>query len=643
MAGLFAWIAGGVGAVAAAGAAAVGTVAATFDVDSHRGTVAERLSAAIGREVRIDGPLAVDWGWVTRLHAEGFKVRNADWSDEPWMLTVEAVDAGIRLRDLVVGRIDIPDVTFDRPLLLLERGPEGQANWRFDPKAEEAVKDAAPASRRDVPIVGRILSREGRVTYRDRPRGIELAGDLSTLTGEGGDGDRIQLSGTGQFGGQPFRLDLEGGSLVALRYGSDSYPLRAEASIGRTRAILDGSIADPITFEGPDLGVEISGPGLQALFPIVGLPAPETPDYELKARIRRDGAVWSVADIDGRIGKSDVGGTLSMDAGGEIPRFTGEVTSDHLDLADLGGFLGKEVEERERERKTLFPDGELPVERLRAADVDIRLTSRSIVPGGFPVDRFDARFRLADGVLTVDPLDVGVMQGAMAGRVVLDGRQPRPPVTADLRLRGVPLSAFFGTAADAGDVAGAVQGRLRLQSAGRSVKEVMARTDGEAAVVLDGGHVGSATVRNLVGPTVAEALGILAGQDIPVEIRCVVGRFPVKRGQVTTEAMVVDTTDLNVLGGGTVDLRRERLALEFQARPKKPGLATARTPITLTGPLIDPQVGIEPGELVARGAAAVALGIVLTPLAAIIPFLNPGLATDSPCGRLIGESGAARP
>lgn len=637
MAGPLAWIAGGVGAVAAAGAAAVGTVVATFDVDGHRATIAERLSAAIGREVRIDGPLAVDWGLVTRIRAEGVKVRNADWSGEPWMLTVEAVDAGIRLRDLVVGRIDVPDVTLDRPLLLLERGPGGEANWRFGPQAGKAT----PSSRRDVPIVGRILSREGRVTYRDRAGGIELVGDLDTVSGEGGDADRIRLSGEGEFAGEPFRLDLDGGSLVALRLGVEPYPVRAEASIGRTRAIVDGTIADPVTFEGPDLGVEIAGPGLHALFPIVGLPAPETPDYALKARIRRDGALWSVTGIDGRIGKSDVGGTLSMDGGGEIPRFFGEITSDHLDLADLGGFLGRKVGERERGRKSLFPDGELPVERLRAADVDVRLTSREIVPGGFPVNRFDARFRLAGAVLTVEPLEIGVMQGAMAGRIVLDGREALPPVAADLRIRGVPLAAFFGGADDAADVRGTVQGRIRLRSAGRSVKEVMARSDGEAAVVLDGGHVGAGTVRDLVGPTVAGALGLVAGQDVPVEIRCVVGRFPVKDGRLTTDALVVDTTDLKILGGGGLDLRRERLAFEFQAKPKTPSLATARTPITLTGPLTDPAFGIRPGDLAARGAAAVALGLVLTPLAAVIPFLDPGLAEDSPCGLLIRESGAA--
>jgi hypothetical protein len=39
-----------------------------------------------------------------------------------------------------------------------------------------------------------------------------------------------------------------------------------------------------------------------------------------------------------------------------------------------------------------------------------------------------------------------------------------------------------------------------------------------------------------------------------------------------------------------------------------------------------------------RGAAAVAIGVVLTPLASFLPFIEIGTAENAPCGALIDKT-----
>lgn len=48
--------------------------------------------------------------------------------------------------------------------------------------------------------------------------------------------------------------------------------------------------------------------------------------------------------------------------------------------------------------------------------------------------------------------------------------------------------------------------------------------------------------------------------------------------------------------------------------------------------------GIDAGQLGACIAGAVALGVLLTPLAAILAFIDPSLTGDSDCGELLREN-----
>ena len=72
--------------------------------------------------------------------------------------------------------------------------------------------------------------------------------------------------------------------------------------------------------------------------------------------------------------------------------------------------------------------------------------------------------------------------------------------------------------------------------------------------------------------------------------------------------------------------------------PVRPTLLsfTLRTPIHVRGHFVAPQVSPEAAPLAARAIAGIALGFV-NPLAAIIPFLDPGDAVASPCQQSLAK------
>jgi len=61
-------------------------------------------------------------------------------------------------------------------------------------------------------------------------------------------------------------------------------------------------------------------------------------------------------------------------------------------------------------------------------------------------------------------------------------------------------------------------------------------------------------------------------------------------------------------------------------------------PITVGGRLRRPQFGVEPESAIAQAGLGVALGALLSPLAAILPFVDPGLADDANCAALFAEA-----
>lgn len=56
------------------------------------------------------------------------------------------------------------------------------------------------------------------------------------------------------------------------------------------------------------------------------------------------------------------------------------------------------------------------------------------------------------------------------------------------------------------------------------------------------------------------------------------------------------------------------------------------------GALLKPTFGLETGHVLKQGAIAATLGTLLTPLAAVLAFVDPGLAKDQNCAQLLAEA-----
>ncbi|MDQ3271705.1 MAG: AsmA family protein, partial [Pseudomonadota bacterium] len=100
-----------------------------FPWDVLRGPINRHVSEQTGRKFEITRKLDVKLGRTTRVFADGIEFANPSWAREPYLVKAEAAEIQIRLWPLLMGRIELPLVSLQKPQLGLQIEPDGRRTW----------------------------------------------------------------------------------------------------------------------------------------------------------------------------------------------------------------------------------------------------------------------------------------------------------------------------------------------------------------------------------------------------------------------------------------------------------------------------------------------------------------------------------
>ncbi len=414
--------------------------------------------------------------------------------------------------------------------------------------------------------------------------------------------------------------------------------LNGWAKAGETRVAARGTLIDPRRLTAVDLHVELSGRDLADLYPVLGVPLPPTPQYRLAGQLTQRDQLWQFRKFDGQIGRSDLAGDFSLDRSKQPQFMRADLTSRRLDMRDLAGFVGAQTTEAQvasdKAPGRVLPSGAFRLDKLRAADADIRFTGSRIVNETLPLEEMSTRLHLVRGEVTLDPFRFRAAGGSIEGNVVMNARQPVIRSAADIRFTGLHLNRLFPTLKTSSGSGGTLDGRTQLTGGGNSLAEMLATAGGQVAFLINGGEMSDLTLR-LANLDIANALPALFTGDRTVPIRCFVADFSAQQGRLNVSTLVLDAAHTMLEGGGSIDLGNERLDLRIVAHPKEWSLFALRGPILVTGTLADPAVTPDVAGIALRTGVAIGLGVVATPLAALIPFIAPGERPQTDCSSLI--------
>jgi uncharacterized protein involved in outer membrane biogenesis len=282
----------------------------------------------------------------------------------------------------------------------------------------------------------------------------------------------------------------------------------------------------------------------------------------------------------------------------------------------------------------VLPDATLDFERLRAMNADVKYAAERIRNvRELPLDKGSVQIRLKDGVLTLDPLNVGLASGTVAGAIRIDGAQNPAEIRAALDVRGMQLSRLIPKIETMRTSFGKLDGRINLSGRGNSVASWLGHASGDVAALTGRGEF-SNLLLEVMGLDGGEVIKFLLRGDKNVVMRCAAMAFDVDKGTMHSRSVVLDTEDTIFNVSGQASLSNETLDFVVRPQPKDKSILSLRTPLLVGGTFAAPRAGLEPGSLATRGAAALVLG-ALNPLLALAATVETGPGTDADCQEVL--------
>lgn len=591
-----------------------------------------------GRVLAISGDIKVMFpGLRPRVHVGAVTFANPAWAREKQMVAADAVEIAIDLPQLFLRNIVFSEIRLNRPVVFLEQGSDGRKNWLLDLNQQ----DEGARIRID-----RLTLDQGQLGYDDAAEKTGIRAQLSTASTDEG----VVFSAQGQYKGLPLKARGNGGSVLAIRDESTPYPLKVDVTVGRTGIQANGTITSLLKFSAIDMRLALSGESLDLLYPLLGIAFPATRAYSTKGHLLRNKNTWRYEKFSGRIGDSDIAGTLSVDTGGKRPAVKADLVSNVLALDDLGPVIGSRpgsVAQAAGEaaapaatasaRGRVLPDMPFKTDRWDSVDAEVTLTAKTIRRAKeLPLENLTTHLSLRDSVLTLDPLNFGVAGGHLSAVINLDGRKDPVQASARIRARKILLAKLFPTIESSKTSIGQLNGDFDLKGQGNSVGRMLATADGRVGLVVANGEI-SRLMMEKVGLHLWEILQLQVTGDQLIDLRCGVASFDVKQGTMNADALIFDTEVTTIIGTGSIDLAQEKLDLTLNQKTKNTSPLALRSPIYVRGSFANPDVQVDKARVAARGFGAIALGLV-NPLLALLPLIDAGPGQDTDCGQLVRDA-----
>ena len=627
-----------------------------------RGPIGRYASKQYHRHIEIDGDLKVHLlTWTPTVSVGGLKIGNPDWAGPGDTADVDRIIVSVKMAPLLTGHVVMPILQFDKPILSLYRDQTGRQNWDLGPPKPNAKPFALPP-------IQRFIINSGHLKYIDLKRRISISGVIdSNEQASGPQAHAFSLVGQGSMNKKPFQLKLAGGPLLHVQLDKP-YPFTGEVTAADTHVTASGHLSRPFNMNDFVTNLHVTGHDLADLYYLTGLALPNTPAYDIKGVVTHKCREYDFDKAAGRVGDSDIEGGLKVKLSDKNrPNVTADLSSRVLNFKDLATLFGAKPVSKAQVKalahpgpvkiaidtttapvtptpasQRLLPDSTLATERLRAMDAKVHYHAQAVTSMFLPLRQATLDLNLDHGVLAVDPVAFDFPQGRFSAKVQLDARGAVPVTDADMRLSNVNIQEFLPKpAAGAEPMAeGVLAARVKLKGAGDSVHKAAAASNGAVTVVIPQGKI-RAAFAELLGVNAGKGLGLLLSKNQnQTNVRCAVANFAVKNGVLQAQNVVFDTDVVRVNGKGDIDLGPETIDLTLKGDSKKFRITHLLLPITIRGNLRQPKIGVAPASTIAQGGVAAALGFLFPP-AAILPFVDPGLARNADCASLMAEAQTA--
>jgi uncharacterized protein involved in outer membrane biogenesis len=600
------------------------------------------------RTIRVGGDFNLYFDPIDiHFKAEQLTIENPKWASKSNLFDAKLIDANIKTIPLIFGERRFSTLNLVDSATDLEWQAKTRANtWTFgDPK-----KPGAPLN---LPIIDTATVTGTTVHYSDPL--LQILADMKVDSIESKDtrfAGNVGFTGTGSMRGKPFSVN---GSLLSPNQTvtGGRNQLIAHARSGATLMDISGTLPAATQIEGADLHLVTRGPNLRLLFDFLGVAIPDTRRYRFTSNLTKVGGEWRFTRLNGYFGDSDLGGKMTISLPKDRLFIAADLQSKKVDIIDVGPMIGYNPERLDAMGaagavKTvagtprILPDAPLRTDSLGLFDAHVDYKAARIDANKLPVSNLALVLDLDHNLLKLSPLTFDLSGGHLASDITINARQKPVFTDYDIRLSPTPMGQLlkgFGVAESG--TSGVVKARIKMSGAGDTVHTSLSTSNGRIAIILPAGSFWTRNIQlsELDIGTFIEKM-IQKKLKKPVQINCGLIGFTVRNGIATADPILIDTQQNVILGRGDFSFRDESLHLSVRADAKKISLFSGQSPVGVNGHFAAPGINPISPQLLTRGGAAVALGVVASPLAAVLAFVDIGDAKSAACGPVLAGANA---
>jgi uncharacterized protein involved in outer membrane biogenesis len=433
---------------------------------------------------------------------------------------------------------------------------------------------------------------------------------LSELGVSANRGEKLIARSRGQIEGTAVELLVEAPELADLVGDVPVLPLRVAIRRGSNVIVLD-SVVNQWTDAVIGGSFELSGRSLPAPeLDLASLEAP-LPDYAVTGELVYDESGLVVSKLAATRGTSQVAGELSW-LGDARPKLSVELTSELLQTEDLLYFSDRDAEVTESPETDTVPAASTSTARgplliatdlvkqyQQENDLDLRIAVEELRAGSNRLGGADLQLTITEDEFRLDPLSIRLPGGGLEvqyGLRTQDGR-------AIAELKADIDNLIYGDVIRMVDPSSEARGILYLNvdfesdapwADGQSGFETLLRNANGSIEVAAWPENLEAGVLDLWTANLVLALLPTSTTGDPSRLNCVVARLEADDGVLKAKTALLDSTETIVRGRGTIDLAAGQLDLLVTPQAKLEKFLSASTPVKVTGPLRDFEVGVEP-------------------------------------------------
>ncbi|MBN7796947.1 AsmA family protein [Parahaliea mediterranea] len=472
-----------------------------------------------------------------------------------------------------------------------------------------AVHGRGEAQRADIDIEGRL----GAITLDSEARrsgdSLAIDGSISTLAQAGA------------------LFDIQGLPAAPLTWSStlilekNALDIREfSATTGQSRITATGHLGD--SNGGSSLSLEANAAAAAELLDTL----PPLPFTVAATLALREGEL-SIAPLEARLGDSDLTGTVRIGRG-ERGSVDIQLQSRRIDLSqlsahdktrpDTGGKAPEEAPDTAAGESSapryVFTGKPLPFSMLQKNTADFHWAIDELATPLVTLAAMDLSAGLHAGRLEAQAAFEGPAGGLGRNSLVLETSGNRAELTLQNRLRDLRINVASGNVERVNDIP-ALNLTLDLAASGSSPRELAAASDGKLLLTLGPGQLNNSVVEKFSGDLLAQlvsALDPFARTQTHMAFECGVAAATIEGGEALLDPLAFQSEKLQVIAGGSIDLKTEAIDIEFNTRPRS-GVGVSAdmfvTPfVSLKGTLSKPRVGMNESSTLLTGGAAVATG-----------------------------------